>query len=139
MSEWHGHCNDLGCNRRCRRPGCLEPEIHFFAKVVRENKRLVAYHSYDCRIPIPTPSVASVARQAIEELRSDMGPGEISIARRVIRDALNQLERATAGEVIDMKPREEKPKRPQLIAAPRPITRARAEHLEWLAQRKESA
>jgi hypothetical protein len=48
----------------------------------------------------------SVARQAIEALRPGMEPDEISVARRVIREALDRLEKAE---------REGKPWQPEVI------------------------
>jgi hypothetical protein len=109
------------------------------------NKRWSATHVlYDCTVPrVPlTLDVAGAARQAIEELSPNMGPSDVSAARRVIGkmlDRLEQLEKTTV-TVIPAPPlllTEHKRPRPQVVAMPRAITNARAQHLAFLAQRKE--
>jgi hypothetical protein len=151
MTGFHPRCEDESCDRRCRRPGCLEPEVHFLTKLRRVNKRWSALHVvYDCTVPrVQLPSVGSVARQAIEQLNPDMGPSEVAIARRVIGRMLDRLEHLehTAVTVIDPAPtlpllltaakEPKRPFRPKVVAAPRELTHARAQHLEWLAQKKE--
>lgn len=135
MSHWatdvfHVRCDDRTCYRRCLRPGCLKPESHFLIRFEKEHKGYS--HVYDCRMPEPTVSVAAAAKQAIEELHPGMDPSEIAVARRVISRMLDQLE--------ELKKEEDKPKepfRPQIVAAPREITKARQQHEQWLVQRKE--
>jgi hypothetical protein len=98
-------------------------------------------------VPFAGFTVGSVARQAIEELNSDMGPGEVARARKLIGLALDRLEhlQKTTVAVVDPPPTvpllltAAKPPRPHVVAAPRELTRARTQHLEWLAQRKETA
>ncbi len=145
LTNWHTRCTEEACNRRCRRPGCREPGVHFLVQLRRVDKRWAGLHSFDCTAPMPDLRLGSVTRQAIEELRPGMAPDEITIARRVIRDALDRLERATTGEVVTLTKRQpvallerSEEKKPQQVAAPHAITRARAQHLEWLASRKES-
>jgi hypothetical protein len=54
---------------------------------VRQGNGWVSTHAYDCL------SSPSAARQVVEELRPEMDPTEIQIARRVLAEALDKLER----------------------------------------------
>ena len=91
--EFHLRCDDEGCNRRCRRPGCLEPGVHLGARCVRQNRQWVAFHElWDCTVPASDFAVAGLARQAIEEFHPGLGPSDVAAARAVIRQALDLLE-----------------------------------------------
>jgi hypothetical protein len=102
-------------------------------------------HSYDCRVPFQGFAVANAARQAIEELNPNMSPSDVGVARRVIGKMLDRLEQLehTAVTVISPAPllltAAKEHKRPHVVAAPRAITNARAQHEHWLAQRKEKS
>jgi len=145
--EFHSRCDDEGCVKRCRRPSCLEPGIHWFAKADRQGKRWIAFHqSYDCtvpRVPLPDVAVIAAARQAIEELNPNMTPSDVAVARRVIRRMLDRLEALDRIEVAVVDPppllltAATEPKRPP--SRPRELTRARAMHLEWMARKDGAA
>jgi hypothetical protein len=81
---WHVRCADEACYLACKRPGCRE-DAHYLARFDRATG--VYYHSFDCTVD------QDAARQAVEELRPDMGPDEIAVARRVLLKALAELER----------------------------------------------
>jgi hypothetical protein len=76
------------------------PDSHFLMTAERHNRKWRRAHAFDCT------ATMSVARQAIEALRPGMEPDEISVARRVIREALDRLEKAE---------REGKPWQPEVI------------------------
>jgi hypothetical protein len=142
-AQWHGKCESVDCLRRCRRPKCLEPGNHIFARAERQGKKWVSFHQlYDCTVPrVPLGlDVASAARQAIAELRPELGPREVALARKVISAALDRLEalQQTTVTVVEKLPLLlPEHKRPHVVAAPREITHARAQHQHWLDQRKE--
>jgi hypothetical protein len=146
MTGYHARCDDESCNFRCRRPGCLRVAEHFLTDLRRVNKRWSAAHSYNCAIPFPGVTVGRVARQAIEELNAETGPGEVARARKLIGLALDRLEhlQKTTVTVVDPPPAApllltaaKEHKRPHVVAAPRELTRAQAQHLQWLAQKRE--
>lgn len=140
MTGFHSRCEDEDCNRRCRRPGCLEPAVHFLTDLRRVNKRWSALHSYDCRVPFRGFAVINAARQAIEELNPNMTPSDVAVARRVIGKMLDRLEQLehTAVMVIPVAPLLlTAAKRPHVVAAPRAETQATQAHHRWLAERKE--
>jgi hypothetical protein len=109
----------------------------------RVNKKWEAVHAFhDCTVPRLDLGVASAARQAIEGLNPDMGPSDVSAARRVIGkmlDRLEQLEKTTV-TVVPTPPllltAAKEHQRPQIV---RELTRARAMHLEWMARKDGAA
>jgi hypothetical protein len=156
--SYHTRCEDEACTMRCRRPGCIEPQVHFFAKAERQGKKWVAFHTqlYGCTVPrvlLPSLDVAAVAKQAIEELNPNMTPSDVAVARKVIGKMLDRLEQLehtvvavvdpplplllTAPKTEDQPKEPKRPFRPEIVAAPRATTHAKAQHQEWLAQRKE--
>jgi len=56
------------------------------ARSHRQGDTFVGEHLYDCTVPV------SLARQVVDELRPGMAPDEVAIARRVLLEALDQLE-----------------------------------------------
>jgi hypothetical protein len=87
MREWHPRCQEPTCYLTCLRPGC-RADFHYMARFDRA--RGGYFHAFDCTVD------TTAAEQAVVELRPGMGPDEIAVARRVILEALDELERLRA-------------------------------------------